>query len=287
MADDYYTTGGRRGAVRAAAAAKAASDRQQVRNLAAATGRTEREAREALNRVHLSWDAQSGLNVIGRAIAAGVIRQDDRWAETQRCASDPGYQRALEQRIAGAGGYSALTPAPDVSSAGTPGHFSDGKVSAMHRNPLVAAAMRDRPNRIAARATDPVPTLFASGDLPPFTASGIDPNVLLQVPWQARHPVAAAATQAQAYELLQQYSGAEAVTAAAIDFDRLDENRAYAQRVEQWQIDSMPEDQAYDDLFAEDDAARLTKLKAVNASYGAAQARRERPQQFPERTRPR
>lgn len=35
------------------------------------------------------------------------------------------------------------------------------------------------------------PTMFADGELPPFTASGVDPRELRKVPWYARHAVAA------------------------------------------------------------------------------------------------
>jgi hypothetical protein len=34
------------------------------------------------------------------------------------------------------------------------------------------------------------PTMFSSGDLPIFTASGIDPELLLWVPWKLRHTAA-------------------------------------------------------------------------------------------------
>lgn len=43
----------------------------------------------------------------------------------------------------------------------------------------------------AARVSSP-PTLFASGDVPPYTASGNDPEALLDLPWQLRHAAARA-----------------------------------------------------------------------------------------------
>lgn len=43
------------------------------------------------------------------------------------------------------------------------------------------------------------PTMFESGDLPPFTASGVDPSMLMLLPWRTRH---AGALQSSAAVLL-------------------------------------------------------------------------------------
>lgn len=48
------------------------------------------------------------------------------------------------------------------------------------------------------------PTLFESGDLPRFTASGNPPSALLDLPWQLRH-AAAAADQAEWARLFAEY----------------------------------------------------------------------------------
>jgi len=61
------------------------------------------------------------------------------------------------------------------------------------------------------------PTLFPEGDLPTITASGIDPRVLLQVPWQARPTVARAATTAAAYALMAEYAGPAGEVNAEMD----------------------------------------------------------------------
>jgi hypothetical protein len=115
-------------------------------------------------------------------------------------------------------------------------------------NPLVAQARAGDPR--AATTAVPAPTLFAGGDLPPFTASGLDPRMLLQVPWQARHPVAEASTVAQAYALVQRYSGPDAEDAAAFELGGHQGNRAYATRVHQWQRDLPdPAGTTYSDLY--------------------------------------
>jgi hypothetical protein len=61
------------------------------------------------------------------------------------------------------------------------------------------------------------PSLFENGDLPKITASGIDPSTLAEVPWQARRAVARASTTAEAYELVERYSGEEGHVLAEVD----------------------------------------------------------------------
>jgi hypothetical protein len=61
------------------------------------------------------------------------------------------------------------------------------------------------------------PTLFANGDLPEITASGIAPEKLRAVPWQARPAVARAASTAEAFSLLEKYAGPDGETMAEID----------------------------------------------------------------------
>lgn len=75
-------------------------------------------------------------------------------------------------------------------------------------NPLLYEMRRDRPALVTiAMADDPSPpTLFESGDLPPFTASELPPSVLAGLPWPLRRPVAEAATLKDAYALLQRYA---------------------------------------------------------------------------------
>lgn len=73
-------------------------------------------------------------------------------------------------------------------------------------NPLVAHARSADPGACAeADRHGPAPTLFTGGDLPPVTASGMDPPRLLDVPPEARHALAAA-TDAEALALHERYS---------------------------------------------------------------------------------
>lgn len=119
------------------------------------------------------------------------------------------------------------------------------------RNPLLDAARARDPQSVAAasrRAT--APTLFGSGDLPPFTASGIDPSVLLRVPWQARHPVAAAPTTAAAFRLVEVYGDRDTAAAdAAVEFGPHPGNVDYQTRVKNWLVGGLDDAQLYDNVY--------------------------------------
>ena len=96
-------------------------------------------------------------------------------------------------------------PASRHVSAASPSSISDWRYA---RNPLAAkyAAEKNPAFSAASRSGVPAPTLFAAGDLPLMTASGISPQLLLQVPWQLRHGLAAA-DGATASRLLEDFGG--------------------------------------------------------------------------------
>lgn len=86
----------------------------------------------------------------------------------------------------------------------------------------------------------PAPTMFAAGDLPAETRSGMDPRRLLDAPWTARHAIADAPTQAEAAELLELVSGPDgADNARAFDLDRHPGLKDYRSRVEVWTRDGV------------------------------------------------
>jgi hypothetical protein len=116
-------------------------------------------------------------------------------------------------------------------------------VDAMARNPLVDQVRASaRAERVAAPGGS-TPTLFASGDLPAFTASGIPPSALLEVPWQARHAMAAASTSAEAYAIQAECSGSDAEQTAQMLYGDHPGNGDYADRVERWRVQSMTDNQ--------------------------------------------
>jgi len=74
-------------------------------------------------------------------------------------------------------------------------------------NPPLEALKVEQPGVAeAALRGGPAPTLFVGGDLPAFTASGLDPAVLNNFPWQMRHAAAAEANPATVYSWLQEFT---------------------------------------------------------------------------------
>ncbi|MFF0249656.1 E3 binding domain-containing protein [Streptosporangium sandarakinum] len=128
----------------------------------------------------------------------------------------------------------APVPAPAPTAAVRPLLRVDAS-----QNPLVAAALAGPGGKqLAAHASTAPPTLFSTGDLPPFTASGIAPSALLSVPWFARHAVAAEKSPEKAAEMLEAFSGPDGDVAARVD-NRVvnhEANYDYRLRVEQWQM---------------------------------------------------
>lgn len=98
-------------------------------------------------------------------------------------------------------------------------------------NPLVAKAQQERgPLVRAAAAEQPAPELFEDGPLPMSTASGADPRALMRLPWQLRHPAAAAATPAKFHRICESRHN-EAEVAGYEDYP---ENADYRQAVSDW-----------------------------------------------------
>lgn len=105
---------------------------------------------------------------------------------------------------------SAVQPAKsrrmEVASRLSPG--ARAVVDEGARNPLLEEAQQVVPylHAPAARSGQPAPTLFASGDLPPFTASGVEPEALLQLPWHARHWAAAQTDRSDVLRAVEHYA---------------------------------------------------------------------------------
>lgn len=119
-----------------------------------------------------------------------------------------------QQAHAGVDVAAALAAMPEGIAAGVEAStrvaaaLVPADAESMSRNPLVDRLRRDRPDlyRLAA-AAGPAPTMFVSGDLPPFTASGIDPALLLKVPARARHILAAEPERGRALALIEELAG--------------------------------------------------------------------------------
>lgn len=113
---------------------------------------------------------------------------------------------------------SASTYAPTVSASIPAGADPAGYAT----NPLVDSLLaqpygQQIVNDACAAAGGQAVTLFESGDLPPFTASGIDPSVLAALPWRARHAIAEEPDQQSALELVEAVSGPDGDAVASTD----------------------------------------------------------------------
>ena len=150
--------------------------------------------------------------------------------------------------------------------------------AAFARNPLVDQV---RAQASAAGAVPPsassAPTLFASGDLPSFTASGIPPQALLDAPWQARHAMAAAPTTADAYAILNVSTDGPEVSGTpdnAYEYELHPGNVDYQARVQKWQADAVTPEQAEADWEASQFGQHIMDLERRNAARDAAWANR-------------
>lgn len=109
-------------------------------------------------------------------------------------------------------------------------------------NPAVDDIRQIFPDKYAAAiaAGDQPPTLFPSGSLPVFTASGISPTMLSALPWPVRIPAAQAGDQAAAADLLNNFTPgpntdrAQLAADAHMFFGNHDGNQQYVSRVRSW-----------------------------------------------------
>ncbi|WP_370326361.1 hypothetical protein [Euzebya sp.] len=118
-------------------------------------------------------------------------------------------------------------------------------------NPYAALLARLHPERYAeVAAVAPPPRLFEGGraDLPATTASGVDPQVLMRLPFGLRHAAAAEPDRAKVFELVELYAD---VPDAQIDHPRLGE--AW-QRMQRWLHETDTDPRSFEQRQADDDA---------------------------------
>jgi hypothetical protein len=129
------------------------------------------------------------------------------------------------------------------------------------RNPLVAQVQAER--QVYASSLEAsggaTPTLFRAGDTPAFTASGVDPNLLLSIPWTARHAAAAEPSRARVLEMFEELSGPDGPVLAS-EYQSHQGNQEYTSRVMAWQSAGW-------DLAREQDTERHAQVAAAQQEH--------------------
>ncbi|OLT21400.1 hypothetical protein BJF81_02335 [Ornithinimicrobium sp. CNJ-824] len=111
-------------------------------------------------------------------------------------------------------------------------------VSTTALNPLLDEIKQSKPELARHMlAAQPAPTLFATGDLPVFTASGIDPSRLRELPWHVRHAAARADSRA-ALALFERFTPADEMRSAEAEMEHGHDssNADYRDRMRHWEM---------------------------------------------------
>lgn len=196
------------------------------------------------------------------------------------------YRARLEHNEINEQFVEALYPAmagsyvEDVRAAGRSGPVSIvSRHPAQNRdayaaNPIVDRLASSHPAEFrAASLVKQPPKLFGINhdrDLPIVMASGMDPSILLEIPWQARHRIAAEPNPAKVYHLLEAFandpvlaeyeyganSGADIVGQDPSDVEARTANRMYEQACFKWAVGPPDEpkpinEREYQQLFPE------------------------------------
>lgn len=185
--------------------------------------------RKAANQLGVRLSALALINDGKQRITLDQVRD---WAEATGRAARPATAAAVRP----ATGALVLTR----TSTFDPGRSVS--VNDYGTNPAIDDIRQVFPEMHAAAiaAGDPAPTLFATGDLPVFTASGLPTSALTPLPWPARAPAAAATSQAAAAEIINYFTPTagrdrEALAREALMFySRSEGNLDYTQRVAAW-----------------------------------------------------
>jgi hypothetical protein len=188
--------------------------------------------------VTVAYDRERGVgeSVVDWAVATGRIAHDD---AAQWRAKPAAAEMILPVMAAGAGAWVGA-PVAASTNAPRPSRVAGADPRWYALNPAVDELRTGEPTTFAAAAkhnTAPPPTLFETGDLPPFTASGIDPQLLADVPWMARHRVAATANRTEALAMIEDLAGEDGLDLAAFEYGKDLANRDYHARVLKWATD--------------------------------------------------
>ncbi len=152
-------------------------------------------------------------------------------------------------------------------------------------NPLLNDAEQAQPALVdvARKTNGEPPSMFESGDLPPFTASGVDPQHLTRLPFRTRHAAATEPSPAAVLRMVETHGPDADAQAPSPGLDE------YRNRMSGWlrgtwtnpsapAVDPSTKEAAaaelYDSLFAAADAATAAKRAPMNAAAADFAAQR-------------
>lgn len=174
------------------------------------------------SRLDALWEAMQSIPAAGRQQRASQA-QPSRTPVWPMPGGGPRPSSAAaptQTRTAARGAHSpSTTPPPAASGEAVPEQVSTVKITSNShfdvahqvsidpygKNPLEQDA-RQNLRGVRMRGTAPKMFMGGSEDLPPFTASGLDPRLLLKLPYQVRHYAAAEASLAAVHGLFEQYA---------------------------------------------------------------------------------
>lgn len=152
-------------------------------------------------------------------------------------------------------------------------------------NPLADVTRAADPDRFDAVASiKPPPKMFAGGasDYPAFTASGIDPEKLLSLPYGVRHAAAAEPDITKVYALFEEYTEGAMLLSSdpVLKHPGLDDARA---RLKDWLENTDLDTRTPEQRQADDDAeyAQFFRVDNDSTTWAAEQKRRARTGQDP------
>ncbi len=152
-------------------------------------------------------------------------------------------------------------------------------------NPLLDDAEQAQPALAAVAHTSngEPPTLFESGPLPPFTASGVDPQHLTRLPFRTRHAAATESSPAAVLRMVETHGPNPDAQAPSPGLDEY-RNRMSGWLRGTWTNPNAPavdastraaaEGDLYDSMFGASDAATAAKRAPMNAAAADFAAQR-------------
>lgn len=153
----------------------------------------------------LAAELQVDLSAVTGTGAGGRVRADDVYAAAGR----PRTPRAEPRRAAAAAPASFSRPRLMREHRSEFLRYVNVEIDAFALNPFLDDLRQTTPGEVEkATAHDRnVPTMFSAGDVPIFTASGFDPNLLLRLPWSVRHKAALSDNATEVAEIFERCGG--------------------------------------------------------------------------------